>query len=207
MTESEWTIMIENRVQKPNEDASDNILDNISMFSRRAGPALADADKVPYLIRAGSTELRFSLLTIPPANIEDFLTAVRTREAMLRSSLGPAVVAALTPGSESMTLLAASTSPVNNNELTNRLLENIPTRLEKLERGGNRLPPASFPWRMLIYDDKEYKFRIDIGSTSANAVPLGVNYTSNPGPVPTGSTPNGTQRYRFPSNQCLSCRG
>ena len=215
MTDSEWAIMIENRVQKPNEAASDYILDKISMFSKRAGPPLADADKVPYLIRGlSSTELRSSLLTIPPADIEDFLTAVRTREAMLRSSLGPAVVAALTPGSDTMTSPVASTSMVNNNELTNRLLENIASRLEKLERRSNPVPPPRPPFQ------GQYSFTTTRNTSSgsgptaastpvsgANAVPLGVGNTNNPGSAPTGYTPNGTQRYRFPSNQCLSCGG
>lgn len=55
LTESEWAIMVESRIQKANEAASDYLLDKISMFAKKAGPPLDDAAKVLYLIRGLSS--------------------------------------------------------------------------------------------------------------------------------------------------------
>ena len=47
--------MVESRIQKANEAASDYLLDKISMFAKKAGPPLDDAAKVLYLIRGLSS--------------------------------------------------------------------------------------------------------------------------------------------------------
>ena len=214
LTESEWAIMVENRIQGTNETAADYVMEKNDMFRRRPGPPMAEIDRIPFLIRGlSSMELRCSLMAAMPVTLGNFLTAIRTKEAIMRNSIGPAVMAALQPvaavgirneAHEKNTVYTHSNGQ-DSTELLVQIQKSIATLAEAVKQRNYQPPRPPYvpnqtpPIRPPISDPPS---TANTPVSGANAVPMG---TRSSGPDLGAGRMDGPSRPR--NDYCFNCDG
>ena len=101
MDETEWRLMMERRVQLPNEPTTDYIVHKNALFRKRPTPT-AEVDRIDFLIRGlPETVLKFAALCVPTETVDDFVELIQRKEKTLRNPFSTGVMALL---SEVLTL-------------------------------------------------------------------------------------------------------
>jgi hypothetical protein len=96
MDDFAWRITMENRVQRHNESTREYVFSKVALFRKKPGPQLAEADKIPYLVRGlRCAELKVAMLANTPQTIAAFMTAVDQKEVMLTNPITPELMAHL----------------------------------------------------------------------------------------------------------------
>ena len=107
MDESEWRMMMENRVQLPNESSHTYIAKKIALFRKRPTPT-NEADRVDFLLRGlPETSLKAAVLAVTPATVDDFVALIQRKERALKNPFATGVFASLSAS----TKVTAQTDP------------------------------------------------------------------------------------------------
>jgi hypothetical protein len=95
MDETEWRLMMERRVQLPNEPTTDYIIHKNALFRKRPTPT-AEADRIDFLIRGlPETGLKFAALSIPTNTVDAFVELIQRKEQTLKNPFSTGVMALL----------------------------------------------------------------------------------------------------------------
>ena len=86
MDEIEWRLMMELRVQLPDEPSNHYILQKNAMFRKRPGQVTPEAERIDYLLRGlHSSEAKVAVLATSPVTVGAFIDTVKRIEDTLRN--------------------------------------------------------------------------------------------------------------------------